>query len=72
MLLRHVGDGPMADIDTWLEGEEYSKLGLQGGSVNFGHYCSVLRSAAWDPRAETRAWSSARHLGDRSQVRALW
>jgi hypothetical protein len=58
----------MADINTWLEGEEYSKLRLQGGSVNFGHYCGVLRSAASDPRAEARAWSSARHLGDRSQA----
>jgi hypothetical protein len=61
----------MADINTWLEGEEYSKLRMQGGSVNFGHYCGVLRSAASDPRAEARAWSSARHLGDRSQARSL-
>ena len=71
LLLRHLGAGPMADINTWLEGEEYSKLRLQGGSVNFGHYCGVLRSAASDPRAEARAWSSARHLGDRSQARSL-
>ena len=68
LLLRHLGPGPMADINTWLEGEEFATLGV---AVNFGHYCSVLRSAASDPRVEARAWASARNLGDRSHARSL-